>query len=193
MSRSLRIALIVLIVTLLVGGPIGHAFYRQANFKRVRVVKEGVLYRSGQLSEQALKQLIHDYGIKTVITLRDSAVPGTPPPDQAEENYCIAQEINYYRIAPKRWVPVDGQIPAQEGVKKFCEVMDNPANYPVLMHCWGGVHRTGAFCAVYRMEYERWSNKDAIEELLNSGYREFDDKLDLLEFVEKYAPRNQGR
>ena len=41
-------------------------------------------------------------------------------------------------------------------------VMADPGNYPVLVHCFAGIHRTGAYCAVYRMEFERWDNADAM-------------------------------
>ena len=193
MPRFVRIAFVLLILGMLVGGPLCHAYYHQANFRKVRVVKDGVLYRSGQLSEKGLKSLIHDLGIKTVVTLRDSTVAGAPAPDHGEEVYCLNQEINYYRIAPRRWITNDGAVPAEEGVKVFREVMDDPAHYPVLIHCWGGIHRTGAFCAVYRIEYEDWSNARAVDELLAAGYREFEDKWDLLEFVEKYVPRSRRK
>ena len=40
---------------------------------------------------------------------------------------------------------------------EFLAVMDNRANYPVLVHCFAGIHRTGTMCAVFRMEYHGWS------------------------------------
>ena len=44
----------------------GYAAYRNANFRNVRVVKDGVLYRSGQLSQAGLERLLHDHGIARV-------------------------------------------------------------------------------------------------------------------------------
>jgi tyrosine-protein phosphatase SIW14 len=69
--------------------------------------------------------------------------------------------------------------------------MDNPDNYPVLVHCFGGIHRTGAYCAIYRMEYEHWSNAQAIAELRAGGYKDLDDEWDLLGYLEQYRPRGQ--
>jgi protein tyrosine/serine phosphatase len=40
--------------------------------------------------------------------------------------------------------------------------MDDPANHPVLVHCFAGVHRTGAHIAIYRMVHDRWPNAKAL-------------------------------
>ena len=79
-------------------------------------------------------------------------------------------------------------MPADKGVSLFRDVMNDPKNYPVLIHCYAGVHRTGAFCAVYRMEYEHWTNAQAIAELRACGYRDLDDEWDLLDYLETYEP-----
>jgi protein tyrosine/serine phosphatase len=155
------------------------------------MVRDGVLYRSAQMSVAGLKRVIHDHGIKTVVTLRDSANPKDPPPDLAEEQYCQAEDINYVRISPRTWWAPEGPIPAEEGVKVFRQVMDDPKNYPVLIHCFAGIHRTGAFCAIYRMEYEHWTNAQAIAEMRAFGYKDLDDEWDLLGYLEQYQPRWQ--
>ena len=67
--------------------------------------------------------------------------------------------------------------------------MDDPANYPVLVHCFAGIHRTGAYMAVYRMEIDRWDNDAALDELRACGYRHLDDEWDVLGYLESYRPR----
>jgi protein tyrosine/serine phosphatase len=188
MLRYLPHLLGTLIAAMLVGGPVGYAYYQQTQIRNFRVVRDGVLYRSGQMSLAGLKRVIHDYGIRTVITLRDTIHLGTPPPDLEEEEYCIREEINYCRISPQVWWSADGSVPAEGGVVKFRKVMADPANYPVLVHCFAGIHRTGAFCAIYRMEYEHWSNAQAIEELKAGGYTNLEDEWDLLGYLEQYCP-----
>jgi protein tyrosine/serine phosphatase len=178
-----------LIAVLLIGGPFLFNSYHQGQIRHFCEVRDGILYRSGQLSLDGLKRVVHDYGIKTVITLRDAHYQGDPPPDLAEEEYCVGQEINYYRIPPRKWFSADGSVPAERGVRLFREVMDDPANYPVLIHCFAGIHRTGAFCAVYRMEYEHWSNAQAIAEMEGHGYINLDDEVDVLSYLEHYRPR----
>jgi protein tyrosine/serine phosphatase len=182
----------LLIAGVLVGGPAACEYYRQLNVRNFHEVKTDVLYRSGQLSLAGLQSIIHDYGIKTVITLRDSAYPDQPPPDLAEEEYCANAGIRHIRISPRVWWSADGSIPAEEGVRRFRAIMENAKNYPVLIHCFGGIHRTGAFCAIYRMEYDHWTNAEAIAELRACGYRDLDDEWDLLGYLETYQPTWQG-
>jgi tyrosine-protein phosphatase SIW14 len=189
MPRFLPYLFGALIAGLIVGGPLVYSSYRHAARRHFHVVEEGILYRSGQLTLDGLKRVIHDHGIKTVITLRDAPPRrGQPPPDLEEEQYCRAQELNYLRISPKPWWATDGSVPAARGVQQFLEVMRDPANYPVLIHCFAGIHRTGAYCAVYRMEFHRWDNPRAIAEVIAHGYDNLNDEMDLLTFLENYRP-----
>jgi protein tyrosine/serine phosphatase len=179
----------LLTVGVIVGGPIGYAAYRNANFRCFRVVEPGILYRSGQMSQAGLERVLNDYGIRTVVTLRDPSVSGKEP-DWGEEEFCRKLDITYIRIAPKRWgSPDGGPAPADAGVQTFLQVMDNPKNYPVLVHCFAGIHRTGAYIAVYRMEFEHCSNDRAIDELRAGGYRNLDDEADVLGYLQNYRPR----
>src|SRR5947209_1252053 len=159
MPRWLQFIFAGLIVALLIGGPCAYARYRHIRMRNFHVVREGVLYRSGQLSLDGLKRVVHDYRIKTVVTLRDAARPGELPPDHEEEEYCRKEEINHFRLPQKAWEAVDGSVPNEVNVVKFREIMNHPANYPVLVHCLAGKHRTGALCAVFRMEHDRWTNQ----------------------------------
>ena len=53
------------------------------------------------------------------------------------------------------------QVPSQKEVDAVLEILDNPANYPVLIHCYHGIGRTDLFVALYRIEYEKWNNRIA--------------------------------
>jgi protein tyrosine/serine phosphatase len=191
MNRYMQWACGLGIIALLTGGPVAYGLFFKANVRNFHQVREGVLYRSGQMSLFGLKNVIHDYNIKTVVTLRDAVYPGDPPPDLMEEKYCQDQEISYVRIPPRSWWAPAGEIPADEGIRTFLEVMDNPENYPVLVHCFGGIHRAGAFTAIYRMEYEHWTNTEAMAEMKRCGYSTLDDEWDISTYLEKYRPRGQ--
>jgi hypothetical protein len=108
----------------------------------------------------------------------------------AEELFCRDRGINHVRIRPRLWTLSSGAAPADQGVKRFLSVMDDTANYPVLIHCFAGIHRTGSFCAIYRMEYEGWSNARAIAEMKHCGYRNLDDEPDVLGYLSNYRPRS---
>jgi protein tyrosine/serine phosphatase len=190
MARALRFVMGALVVAVAVGLPAGYVSYRNANFRNFRVVTPGVLYRSGQLSRAGLERIVHDYGIRTVVSLRDADVDGDVPPDADEAEFCADQDIRHVRIRPQRWwSPTGGPVPAEAGVRRFLAVMDDPANYPVLVHCFAGIHRTGAHVAIYRMEFDRWPTARALDELRACGYRNLDDEWDVLGYLEQYRPR----
>lgn len=190
MNRTCRFVAGLIVVTLIAGLPIGYSAYCNANLRNVRVVKSGVLYRSGQLSGAGLERLIHDHGIRTVVSLRDAEFPGAQAPDESEAELCEGLDIRHVRITPRSWWPdKDGNAPAEQGIQTFLDVMDDPSNYPVLVHCFAGVHRTGAMIAVYRMEKDRWTNSEALAELRQNGYVNLDREKDVLGFLENYRPR----
>jgi tyrosine-protein phosphatase SIW14 len=191
MPRSVQWFLGLSMAALLVGVPAWYVHYQQTNYRNFRVVRNDVLYRSGQLSLNGLKQIVQEHGIKTVITLRDAPRPGEMPPDVAEENWCLLEDINSHRFPPRIWEGPNGTAPAEENVRRFLEIMDDPKNYPVLVHCFAGSHRTGAYCAVYRMEYEHWTNTDALDEMKEFGYDNLDSERDILGYLTRYRPRWQ--
>src|SRR5437870_3707923 len=119
MIRLFRFLLGITIAAVIVAGPLGYAYYRQSNLRNFHAVREGVLYRSGQMTIAGLRSVVHDYGIKTVVSLRDSAYPSDPPPDVAEENFCLAEAIRFVRISPRTWWAPDGSVPAEVGVNRF--------------------------------------------------------------------------
>jgi protein tyrosine/serine phosphatase len=188
MARLLTTVLGILVVLALITGPVGYALHEQRQMRHFRVVRDGVLYRSGQMTLDGLRRVQHDYLIRTVITLRDKRAPGQSPPDLAEEHYCREQGLTYLRIPPRSWDAHDGDAPADEGVQAFKEVMRDPRNYPVLIHCFNGIHRTGAYCAIYRMEFEHWSNEQALAEMKACGYSNLDEEMDILGYLEDYVP-----
>ncbi len=188
MARIFTTLLGIAVVLALITGPIGYALHEQRQLRNFRVVSDGVLYRSGQMSREGLQRVLHDYLIRTVITLRDKRAPGQLPPDQAEEEYCRDQGIMYRRIPPRSWDARDGDAPADEGVRTFKEIMSNPRNYPVLVHCFNGIHRSGAYCAIYRMEFEHWTNQQAMAEMKACGYTNLEEELDILQYLEDYVP-----
>src|SRR5258708_34838240 len=192
MSRWPFNVLGIFTVFLLVAGPVTFAARQQTQVRNFRVVKHDVLYRSGQMSLDGLKRIVHEYGIRTVVSLRDKSHSGPNSADEAEENYCAFQEIYFYRLPPRHWEGENGGDPApvEENIRVFSEIIDNPKHFPILIHCFAGIHRTGAYCAIYHMEKDHWTNDRAIAELEASGYA--DSEMDELGYLRRYRPKWKG-
>ncbi len=187
MIRQLvQVALGGIIICMIVGAPIAYSRYVYVQQRHFAVVKEGVLYRSGQMTRAGLKRAVKEYGIRTVVTLRATRKKGRPHPDHAEEVWCNKQQIYYYRLPPKVWYKVDGKIPGNTNVKKFLEIMADPKHHPVLIHCFRGHHRTGIMMAVYRMEVDAWSNEKAITEMVVAGHDRYEMHADVQAYLEGY-------
>jgi tyrosine-protein phosphatase SIW14 len=188
--RLFRFLPAVLVAVSLFAVPYGYSEVREKHLRNVRVVEEGVLYRSGQPSPAGLERLIHDYDIRTVVCFRDAEKGKTEiPPEQWEEPFCAKLGVNYVRLPLRVWShDQTGVIPADENVRRLLEIMADRKNHPVLIHCYRGVHRTGTYAAIYRMEHNGWSNADAMEELKALGYDNLDKETDVRGYLERYVP-----
>ncbi len=189
MVGMVRMLLVGLLAAFLIAAPSLYYRAQEARYRNLRVVTPGVLYRSGQLTPGGLRQVLHDYGIRTVVSLRENDSDRTGAL-KWEETYCLDNDVAYVRVPPGRWWSEDGPPPVLEHVEIFLGAMRNPEKYPrpVLLHCFAGQHRTGAFAAIYRMEFERWPPRRAIEEMRRCGYANIDHEWDVRALILMYQP-----
>jgi protein tyrosine/serine phosphatase len=143
---------------------------RRDRLRNFAVVKDGVLYRSGQLTPAGFQRALSEHGIRTAVTLRPLRDPHSNA-DTWEEEVCQKRGVKHVRLAPHE----EGEAALDEMARGFLALMDDPANYPVLVHCVAGRDRTGTMCAIYRMEYDQWTPAQAAAEMTE---HEFDPKKD---------------
>lgn len=102
---------------------------------------------AGQFDE--LKRL----GIQTIVDLRIDSIDGVS--EQARK--AGLQYVN---------IPLTTKRPATEDqTARFLNLVNDPANWPVFVHCKGGRHRTGEMTAIYRITHDGWSGDKAYEEM----------------------------
>jgi protein tyrosine/serine phosphatase len=184
MKSTLGVTVATALVLTAVAAPIAFAVRETARLRHLHAVRPGVLYRSAQLPVAGLERAVRDFGIRTVVNLRDGATAA----DKAEEAYCAANGIRFVRITPLKWDGVQGNAPIDAGLKTFLDVVQDPANQPVLVHCYRGVHRTGGYVAVYRMEFEAWDLARAVREMIDLGYTQIGDHGDVRAYLHSYRP-----
>jgi protein tyrosine/serine phosphatase len=163
--------------------PLMVALRQQRDTRNLSVVTPGILLRSAQLPTNGLRRLYHDHGIKAVVCIRDES-----PTTEAERRWCEANEIRFVRIDGRNWTGSPGSSPVDACLRQFLEVVEDPKNRPVLIHCFAGVHRTGGYVAIYRMEHEGWTAEEALEEMRSRGYDRLDAEEDIREYIQSYRP-----
>ena len=198
MPNVLRWVLASFAVLIALGPPLAFFRYQYVHAKRFREVTPGRFYRCGQMTASGFREVIERYGIKLVINLQHEE----PDPFLAdrwlgngkirESELCRELHVKYVLLAPDILPPNNRLDMLPEAVEEFVKLLDNEANYPVLLHCKAGLHRTGRLTAIYRMEFEGWSHGEALRELRANGYgygiaSEADDYI--IQFVENYTPR----
>ena len=140
----------------------------------------GAYYRGAQPNGpdyQALAAL----GVKTVIDLQADGIA-------AEERLVEEAGMRFHRIGMTTHEP-----PTDAQLAEFLNLVNDPENQPVYVHCAGGRHRTGVMTAVYRMAHDRWSPDQAYQEM-----KQFKFGADFLHpefrrFVSSYRAEPQDR
>ena len=176
MPKIVRVAFTTSMAILVLAAPMLYWRYQLTTSKRLREVVPGRFYRSGQMTVTGFEDTLERLHIRTAINvqnefsdpdLRLSFLDGRT---EKESDVCRRHGVKYILLEPdlvsRQAVP--GKQP--EVIAQFLEIMDNRENYPVLIHCKAGLHRTGCLVAVYRMEYQGWSAHDAIEEMKDLGF-----------------------
>ena len=194
MKNILKLLLLVLIL----GG--GYYVWHVHFNYRFEEISENKVYKSALIkNKDTMEKLLVNNNIKTVIDLLDPGVqdrlnPAKQKEIDTEDRYI--KEINKDNDLDIKHVSIpSGQVPTEKTLKKFFEVLDDKANYPVLIHCYHGTGRAQIYSALYRIEYEDWSNQDAraktrvvVEGL---GYRSsFSDGKPKGDFLINYKPRD---
>lgn len=158
MSRTKKIAIAFFLVVIVGVSKYVYDMHINHNFE---TITEGKVYKSAVIPPNEIADYVKKYHIKSIVDLR---FPGTGdevnnpeiPVELTAEKEAIAQigGVNYFNNG-------SDQIPTQQNLDYFFKIMDNPDNYPVLLHCYHGVGRAEMYSAIYRIEYENWDNNDA--------------------------------
>jgi len=181
--------IIIFLFSILLLGISKYVYDVHFNFNFEEVSKNKV-YKSGVIPPEKIASYIEEHQLKSVIDLRfphtkDKINNPEIPEQLIAEKLAVEQldGVNYFNLGTD-------QVPTQATVDEFLQIMDDSSNYPVLLHCYHGVGRAQMFSAIYRIEYEGWSNQDAREKtrLLLKG-SSFDEGKPKGDYLINYKPR----
>jgi protein tyrosine/serine phosphatase len=181
---------IVILVLVLIGT--GKYLYDRHINHNLMTITEGKVYKSGVIPPDEIADYVKKYHIKSIVDLR---YPGTGddvnnpeiPAELTAEKDAVAKipGVNYFNNG-------SDQVPEQKNLDSFFKIMDNPDNYPVLIHCYHGIGRAQMYSAIYRIEYEGWTNEEARSKAaFPVMFSSFDDGKPKGEYLKSYKSRKQ--
>lgn len=111
-------------------------------------------YRSGQPTAEGMRAH-REMGIETIVNLRSF---------HSDRNEIGTTVLGHEPLTMKAWHP------ERKEAVRLLQIVGDPRNSPVLVHCWHGTDRTGALCALYRIAIEGWVPDEAVREMTGGGY-----------------------
>jgi hypothetical protein len=155
MSRKLQLSVIALFLAV-VAGTGGWIYHQQHRFKHFAVHEPGMVYRSAWLAPDALAQIIETYQIRSVVNLCNPDEM-TPAMWEGERKAVAGAGATLYAVPLPNTVNVD-----PTAWKPHLDIMANPDNYPMLVHCQHGVTRTSMFLTAYDVIYRHKTAEDSL-------------------------------
>ncbi len=145
---------------------IGAVFFRAAvrdNIwpKNFGVVDEGRLYRSGQLTPAAMRSVVEQHRIKTVIDLGSAVRDDGLDPEVERMNQRTADALGLTRY---RFELIGDGTGNPNAYLQALRIATDPSKQPVLIHCGAGSERTGGAIVLYRAVVDGASIDAAYEE-----------------------------
>ncbi len=134
--------------------------------KRFGVVKQGQLYRSGQLSSSLVKRTLAKYNIGVIVSMSGDSLDDV---DKNAERQAAA-ELGIERLI----FPLRGNGTGDIGnyAKAIAAICDAQKKHkPVLVHCTAGVQRTGGVIAAYQLLVEKKDTSFVLGEMMHYDFK----------------------
>ncbi len=125
---------------------------------------DAAVFRSGKPTTEQFAELA-PLGIRTVLSLESYMMD----PDDADEEQAAAeaQGLRFLRV-PMTPLPFDR--PSLDELMAALALTLDPANQPILVHCYQGSDRTGLVIGAYHIKAHGWTADAAIADMRNFGH-----------------------
>lgn len=137
------------------------------------------LYRGGQPQPGGIQRLAA-LGIKTIVNLR-----AADKRSHAEEAEVQAAGLRYFNLP----MPIYAK-PTNRQVEQALDILSDPQNQPVFVHCKRGADRTGTIIAAYRITHDGWTSTQAKQEATRYGMMQT--QFEMRDYITDYHRRRVG-
>jgi protein tyrosine phosphatase len=189
MSRSRRIVLGGLaLVAVSAAAAGGWIYHQQHRFKHFAVHEPKMVYRSAWLAPDALSQIIETYQIRSVVNLCNPDEM-TPEMWEGERRAVKSAGATLHAVPLPNSIEFDAQV-----WEPHLEILADPNNYPMLVHCQHGVTRTAMLLTAYDVIHRHKTAEESLAAQPLFGHTK--DNVHLQAFgksLQKFADENHDK
>jgi protein tyrosine/serine phosphatase len=131
--------------------------YRQHHrYKHVATHEPGMVYRSAWVEPDVMSELIEKHQIRAVVNLCN-------PGEMGEKRWIDEREAVTNAGARLIELPMPLTVEADDpSIDKHLQVLSDPNNYPMLIHCQHGVTRTAKLLTIYDVAFRKMSAAESL-------------------------------
>lgn len=149
----------ILVLSIIVGGlGGGYAYHQHQKYKHFAVHQEGMVFRSAWLDHETMSEVIETYQIRTVVNLCE-------PGEMGEERWAKEREAVKNAGARLIELPMPLTVDVTDPqIAEHLKILENPNNYPLLVHCQHGVTRTAKFLSIYDIAFRNMTGEKSLKD-----------------------------
>ena len=182
MLRYWKRVLILLIVVGGLGG--GYVYHQHHKYKHLAVHQEGMVYRSAWLEPETFSEVIEIYQIRTVVNL-------CKPGEMGEERWVKQREAVTNAGARLIELSMPTTIDVSDPqIAEHLKILEDPNNYPLLVHCQHGVTRTAKFLSIYDIAFRQMTAKKSLKDQPLFGRK--DHNVNVKAFVNNFEKQHKA-
>lgn len=169
-------------VLLIVAAAAGIGYRQHKRYKHWAAHDPGMVYRSAWLEGDVFSEQIEKYQIRAVLNLCN--------PDEMGRQRCLDQRAAVEGAGARLIeLPMPATIDAGDPeIQKFVNVLSDPNNYPLLVHCQHGVTRTAKVLAMYDILYRHITAAQSLAAMPLFGRDEY--SVSVQAFVRDFEKRH---
>jgi protein tyrosine phosphatase (PTP) superfamily phosphohydrolase (DUF442 family) len=142
----------------------GLAYHHHKRYKHLAVHDAGMVYRSAWLDGDVFREVIETYQIRTVVNLCEPGELGETR--SADQRQAVRGSGARLIELP---MPASTIDPTDPAVQNFVDLLGNPENYPLLVHCQHGVTRTAKVLTMYDILFRGMTAEQSIAAMPRFG------------------------
>jgi len=146
---------------------LGVGVWHHKRYNHLEVHDPGMVYRSAWLKGEVFAELVDKHQIRSIVNLCN--------PNEMGEERCLDQRrsvrgagaVLHECTFPNTIDPTDPQV------ARLVEILSDPTNYPMLIHCQHGVTRTAKLLAMYDILYRGMTAEESISRMPRFGRKDY--------------------